>query len=82
MAISQEQHAVYSLPDSIFTHIFQHLTFRELFQGVTLVCGWWRAILYKSITNIELVFVNKNVMFGPVPVNIDRIEQIVHLAKR
>jgi len=46
------------------------------------VCGWWRAILYKSITNIELVFVNKNVMFGPVPVNIDRIEQIVHLAKR
>jgi hypothetical protein len=77
-----KNNAMYRLPDSIYTHIFQYCTVKELFLVISLTCNWWRNILYRSVPTVDMTFVNKNIFFGNIPVNIDTIEQIVNLVKR
>ena len=72
---------IYYLQDTMFRIVFQFLTFRELFQTVSMVCKWWRNILFRSIHTVDIVYVNKNVFFGPIPVKIDRIEELVGLSQ-
>jgi hypothetical protein len=65
----------------VFT-LFRFLTFSDIFPQLTSVCKWWREIIFSSFSNVKMVYVNKNIFFGNIPVNIDVISEVVTLVAR
>lgn len=72
--LNQDENRIYQMNDHIFRRIFRYLTLNEIFKNITLVCYWFKKILYESFIHIDISIIKKMVYFGNNIIKLDSFE--------